>query len=751
MVLRLKLFPKIAIVLIFLSTLPAFIVGWQTVNLNKNHLETNILELHTNLVNSLADKIDINLNGYAGKARAAIETLRLQGAVTPGPLQALIDTNSEFISIAFLNTSGKEILKAVSSFYPDEKTLRDYSQDPFYLDYASHRDPVAQARYRFDIRGGKPLFLMIFPADPARAERGAFFAAVSLSNFWTDLAVEGAGVQGIDRKAFVVDDVGTIIIHSDPQKMLQRVSAKDHPLVTEALQNRSIGSREFSGAEGDILVGAYARVKSTGWVCVIEQPKQSAYYAVYETRKRANAILWLTLLASGLISFFLAKDLLKPIFALISGAQKVAKGDFSHSVKVDTEDEMSDLAGTFNDMVKSLRQYSDLQIDRLISEKTKTEAIVFSIADGIILTDNAGKIQLVNEKAAMILSLCGEKPEPSTDPRPWLGKSLFDSIGKSSVQAVIREVFDLQQVNVAKDLSFTAPEVRHFQATAEPVFRPGSAKKIGVVIAFHEVTLEREMDKLKETFLQSITHDLRNPLSSIMGFVKFIRDGVGGPVTDQQGKMLDTVQRAGGRLMSMVNDILDIAKFEAGQLEPRMEPVNVASQVEEIAALYESLARRKNISLDLIFPLGVDKATLSVKADASMIERVISNLAANALKFSPHDSSVRITVENLPDRVQISVEDHGPGIPDNYKEKIFDKFQQLATPSDTGKGGTGLGLTICRYFVELHHGQIWVESKLNEGSKFIFWIPKEPAASKESASVKPDQAAAKPAGPGKPS
>ncbi len=725
MVLRLKLFPKIAIVLIFLSTLPAFIVGWQTVNLNKDHLETNILELHTNIVNSLAGKIDLYLSGFSGKARAAIETIRLQGSISASPLQALIETNPEFISVAYINKFGKENLKAVSSFYPDEKSLIDHSNDPFYLTYTEYNDQVVSAKFQFDIQSGKPRFLMIFPVDPARFDKGSFYAVISLTNFWKELSIEGAGVQGTDKKAFVVDEFGTIIIHSDPQKMLKKVSAKDHPLVVEALQNRSIGSREFKGESGETLVGAYSRVKSTGWACVIEQPQKSAYFAVYETRKRANVILWVTLLLSGFIAFFFAKDLSNPIFALISGAQKVAKGDFHHIVKVDTEDEMSDLAGTFNDMVKSLKQYSELQIDRLISEKTKTEAIVFSIADGIILMDNSAKIQLVNEKAAALLSLCGEKSEISHDPRPWLGKNLFESITVPQIQKSIQELFDLQQGGVVKEISLTEPEVRHYQITAEPVFRPGTSKKIGVVLAFHEVTLEREMDKLKETFLHSITHDLRNPMSSIMGFIKFLKDGVGGPVTDQQEKMLDTMQKAGGRLLNMVNDILDIAKFEAGELDIHPKPFNVAGMLEETMALYQGLARRKNIALDLIFPPGSDKATLNLDGEPSMIERSISNLVANALKFSPHDTTVKVVLENFSDRIQISVEDHGPGIPDNYKEKIFHKFHQLETTLESGKGGTGLGLTICKYFIELHQGKIWVESKLNDGSKFIFWIPKK--------------------------
>lgn len=723
--LRLKLFPKIALVLIFLATVPAFIVGWQTVNLNKNHLETNILELHTNLVNSLAEKIDLYLNGFAGKARAVIETLRLQGYVSAGPLQALVDSNPEFISIAYVNKDGSEIMKAVSSFYPDEKKLISHKEEPLYQFYLTASDTGLQPRYQFDIRSGHPRFLMIFPSDPTRADRGAFYAVVTLTNFWSDLAIEGAGVQSTDKRAFVVDENGVIIIHSNPELMFNQVSAKDHPLVQEALQNRTIGSREFKDASGETLVGAYARVRSTGWACIIEQPEKSAYYAVYETKKRAYFILWISLLSAGLIAFFFAKDLSRPIFALIYGAQKVAKGDFNHHVNVETEDEMSDLAGTFNDMVKSLRQYSELQIDRIISEKTKTEAIVFSIADGIILTDNSAKIQLVNEKAAVLLSLCQAEPAASPDPRPWLGKNLFDACGNPLARQSLQDVFGQQEERVVKEISLIAPEERYYQITAEPVYRPNTSKKIGVVFAFHEVTLEREMDKLKETFLHSITHDLRNPMSSIMGFVKFLRDGVGGPLTDQQGKMLDTMQKAGGRLLGMINDILDIAKVEAGKLELHVEVFNAAAIVDDVCAMYQGLATRKSISLEAIFPPGADKSKLSAEGDASMFERVVSNLTANALKFSPHNSPVKIQLDDFPDRIQISVQDAGPGIPENYRDKIFDKFHQLGASGDSAKGGTGLGLTICKHFIELHGGKIWVESKLNEGSKFIFWIPKK--------------------------
>lgn len=731
---KLKLFPKIAILLILLATVPAAIVGWRTFRLNKVYLENNILELHTNLANSLSDRINLFLNVLAEKSRTVVESLIIQGSISVQALQTFVNSNDEFVSIAFINKQGKELVKAVSFAYPEELILKDHSENSIFKYYQSQKIPEGEQyspilKFNFDHR--IPRLVIIFPYNPKNFSQGAFYIIVSLSKLWEEISKEGAGVGGGGRDAFIVDENGDVIFHSrDPNLALNRVSFKDHPIVMEGLQKKSIGSKEYQDGKGHAVVGAYSDVKSTRWVAVVEQPKETAYYPIFQTRKSALQIVLISIIAAALIAFLFAKNLTRPIFALIEGARKVAKGEFGHSVHVKSKDEMSDLAKTFNEMTQELKRYDDLQVDRIIQEKTKTESVIFSIADGIILTDHNGIIQLLNKPAVSVfgleqsfLSATSRQNSASVpEENSLVGKNLFDILEDSDLKKTLRELLSQPQSKDFKEVVLTKGKERQwYQLSCEVVNAPKTGKNVGVVTVIHDVTLEREMDELKENFLHSITHDLRNPMTSIVGFIKFMLDGVAGTITDQQRLMLDTMSRASSRLLGMINDILDIAKIEAGKLEIELNSVNLADIIKEVRALYLPLAEKKSIQLTVHLPENVKEESLVINGDESQIERTISNLVANAVKFTPHEGKVEIQLENFSDKLQVTVNDNGPGIAQEYLGKVFDRFQQIKGHK---QGGTGIGLTICKYFVQLHKGNIWVESQLGVGTKFIFWIPK---------------------------
>ncbi len=145
--------------------------------------------------------------------------------------------------------------------------------------------------------------------------------------------------------------------------------------------------------------------------------------------------------------------------------------------------------------------------------------------------------------------------------------------------------------------------------------------------------------------------------------------------------------------------------------------LKLSELVERALTIQEPLVKRKNLLVELSL-----SQELELIVDSQLLERLFANLLGNAIKFTPENGKIKIVVEDLPEKVKVEIADTGPGIPGEYLEKIFNKFQQLQST----KGGTGLGLTICKYIVEAHGGQIWVESKLGEGSKFIFWLPKIP-------------------------
>jgi signal transduction histidine kinase len=221
---------------------------------------------------------------------------------------------------------------------------------------------------------------------------------------------------------------------------------------------------------------------------------------------------------------------------------------------------------------------------------------------------------------------------------------------------------------------------------------------------------------MKDDFLHSITHDLRNPMTSIRGFMKFLIDEVAGPLTPQQRKMLETMDRASLRLLVLINDILDIAKLEAGRMKLNLAETDLRPLAQRTIEIAEGQALKKSIRLVLQCP----DALPLITADPELLERVFSNLIGNALKFTPDNGQVTVALGEQDGRMRIAVEDTGEGIPPEYIDTIFHKFQQVAGQR---RGGTGLGLTICKHIVEAHLGTIWAESALGTGSKFIFLLP----------------------------
>ena len=503
------------------------------------------------------------------------------------------------------------------------------------------------------------------------------------------------------------------------------IPSASYPLVAEALQAKGLGSREFSGAGGRDMVGSYSRVPWTGWISAIEQSKQQAYFPIYQSRRRAWMVVILSVLAAGIAAFYLAKGLSRPIFKLINAAKKVADNKLDQKIEISSEDELGDLAETFNDMVWALRSYSELQVDRLIEEKTKTESVIFSIADGLIMTDSSGKIQILNQRAARAFGL-ERKSETPSNPWVWVGKNILEIVDDAQVKEMMRQALAEQGAETLKEVQVVSEgENRHYQLTSERVVNPRNGKILGVVTVVHDVTLERELDKLKESFLHSITHDLRNPMTSIQGFTKFLIDQKSGPVNDAQKTMLETMDRASSRFLAMIDDILDIAKMEAGKLEITVKPFALDPVLDTLHKIYQPMADRRKIDLQVNWQ--VPQRPVMMDGDENQIERVTGNLIANGLKFTPMDGRVWVQVRDLPDRIEIAVTDSGPGIPEEFRQKVFDKFQQLGAGKQ--KGGTGLGLTICKHFVELHGGQIRVDQgEDGKGAKFSFWIPKRTAA-----------------------
>jgi signal transduction histidine kinase len=270
-----------------------------------------------------------------------------------------------------------------------------------------------------------------------------------------------------------------------------------------------------------------------------------------------------------------------------------------------------------------------------------------------------------------------------------------------------------------------------------PAVRPFSDKQIALlqtfadqaVIAIENVRLFNEIqdktrqleaaNRHKDEFLASMSHELRTPLNAVIGFSEVLLERMFGEINDKQEEYLNDILASGRHLLSLINDILDLAKIEAGRMELDLEDFEVAQAIDNAVVLVRERATRKGLALET----ALGPALGTVRADQRKIKQVLLNLLSNAVKFTPEGGRIEVRAQRLDGVVEVSVSDTGIGIAGDDQEAVFEEFRQVGTDYAKKHEGTGLGLTLSRKFVELHGGQIAVKSRVGEGSTFTFTVP----------------------------
>jgi PAS domain S-box-containing protein len=247
--------------------------------------------------------------------------------------------------------------------------------------------------------------------------------------------------------------------------------------------------------------------------------------------------------------------------------------------------------------------------------------------------------------------------------------------------------------------------------------------------------------RAKSDFLSNMSHELRTPLNAIIGFSEILKDGIAGPVADNQKDLLNDIFTSGKHLLSLINDILDLSKVEAGKMELELSEFNLTELIDGSLDMFKEKAMKHNIKIAAMVAAG----TGNIIADERKIKQVLFNLLSNAFKFTPDKGSVRVQARFVNSEeysmnskrlftddysltthgkfVEIAVEDTGIGISPEDQKKLFQPFQQIDSTISRKYSGTGLGLSLCKQFIELHGGRIWIESEVEKGSRFVFSIP----------------------------
>jgi len=446
--------------------------------------------------------------------------------------------------------------------------------------------------------------------------------------------------------------------------------------------------------------------------------QETMFQASDSARYIAGKALWsmaiISVAAVGIglaFSLLLSNLLVRPLRQIMEATQKIAEGSYDVEVSTDSSDELGLLASEFNAMVGKLRAYHGLNIEKIVAEKRKSEAIIRSIDDGIVVVDAEFKVTSINPTAAEVFDIEPDKAQSKHFLEVVRNEKLFDYVkqsaesGQSPLIEEAKNVFTVQQGETQY----------HYQFSITPVHAKTGAM-LGVVLLLRDVTKLKELDRLKSEFVMAASHELRTPLTSIGMSIDLLLEKTMDKLNEKEQQLLSAAHEDLLRLKALVNDLLDLSKIEAGKMDIEFDHIPVLMLCEKAVAVLKAQADEKSVELSFEVPEGLP----NVMADANKVTWVLTNLISNALRYTNSGGHIRLFAEQVGPRVHISVSDDGAGIPYEYQSKIFDKFVQVK--SDKSIGGSGLGLAICKEIVRAHGGTIWVDSTPGEGSVFTFTL-----------------------------
>lgn len=407
----------------------------------------------------------------------------------------------------------------------------------------------------------------------------------------------------------------------------------------------------------------------------------------------------LSIFLTTVFAFFLSSRITAPLRIMRSAVFEVARGKFDTKVPILTNDEIGELAISFNQMARQLK----FTMNALRQEKEQLSSILSSMADGVFTISRSGEIVPLNVNAETFFHLwyssSGERKE-DYDFMPEPLYRLFSTVVETEHESFI-------EVS-CKDY--------HWVIAMTPLYSQTNVR--GTVAIVRDTTEERKLEKIRKDFIANVSHELRTPIAMIQGYSEAIVDGIA--QTEQEKKEIaQIIYDESLRMSRLVNELLDVARMEAGVIELNCEYIEIKPYFERVFRRFDGIATEKEVSLHLEFQLQHTHFFF----DEDRMEQVITNLVDNAIRHTPKAGFVSLKIQEDGTKLYVAVKDTGQGIPDEDIPFVFERFYKSDKARTRGKSGTGLGLSIVKNIIEAHKGEIRVSSRLGKGTIFSFTIP----------------------------
>lgn len=557
---------------------------------------------------------------------------------------------------------------------------------------------------------GKALFIHNIPILNSNGKVTGVLSGIFNADFLNLVAQHfSAGKLFPNQEIFIVNSEGKVIIASENFVAPGQIQA-GLPPVANVISGRKI-VLEYDASDKQWVASAMP-IEDYNLGIVIQIPKNDVLALIDSIRSSSLRltliIIFITIVVALIISYLISR----PLKNLAKGAARIANGDYDFKLEVPAvSNEMEMLVSSFETMRQKIKD----NIEELILAKSKDEAILKSIGDAVLVTDLQKKIIFFNEAAEKASGFSEE--EAYNQNADIVVKFIEEKEPHGAIDIIGKVLSHEQSVRMPEGVLLICKDGTKIAVTdsASPV-RDSQNNMIGCILVFRDTTKEREAQKVKDEFISIVSHELKTPVTAVNGFLDMFMDGNYGKITKEGKELLDYAREGNSKLLSLVNDLLNVSRIESGKLTYEVKAINLEEQLNFVLKQLQSIAKEKELILSWDKPKGKLPMVL---ADPDRVTQVLDNLIGNALKFTPR-GSVTIKTKKEDNFIKISVRDTGPGIPRDLQKQIFQKFYRAGVKVT---GGTGLGLYISKQIVEKMGGKIGFESEEEKGSEFYFTLP----------------------------